>query len=191
MSNPNYQWEHELTRIDWRMLADAIRWYEQLGYLYIEVPYAVPKDIIRLTLPPEYDDAIQPVEPYGCLVGSSEQSLLHLDLPHGDYVACSPCFRPEPVLNDLYQYHFMKVELFQIGKNMSPTKMLLDAQGFMDGFATTEVLHTDQGRDLTVAGIEVGSYGFREADGRTWACGTGLALPRFDVARQKQIASRH
>lgn len=191
MTDPNYQWEHELHRIDWRMLADAIRWYEHLGYHYLEVPYAVPKDIIRLTLPPEYDDSVQPVEPFGCLVGSAEQSLLHLDPPHGSYVACSPCFRPEPVLNDVYQYHFMKVELFQIGERyLNPTKMMLDAQVFMDRFAKTEVVRTEQGRDLTVDGIEVGSYGFREADGRKWACGTGLALPRFDVARQKQLSSR-
>lgn len=174
------------------MLADAVRWYEHLGYEYVEVPYAVDKEIIRLTLPPEYDDAVQPVEPYGCLVGSAEQSLLSLNLGPGRYVACSPCFRPEPVLNELYQYHFMKVELLQIGEGfMAPMMMLLDAQAFMNQFAKTEVVRTPEGRDLVVDGIEVGSYGFRNSWDRRWACGTGLALPRFDVARKRQLQARY
>lgn len=170
------------------MLAEAVEFYQHAGYKYVEVPYAVPKDIIRLTLPPEYDDAIQPAEPFGCLVGSAEQSLLYLDLKPGSYCAVSPCFRPEPILNELYQYHFMKVELFQVGDDfMNPMHMMLDARNFMSKYAAVEVLRTEQGKDLTVAEIEVGSYGFREAGERRWACGTGLALPRFDVARKKQF----
>jgi hypothetical protein len=182
---------NSLTRIDWTLLAKAIAFYEQIGYEYVEVPYAVPKEIIRLTLPPEYDDSVQETAPFGCLVGSAEQSLLSMDLKPGSYVACSPCFRPEPVLNELYQYHFMKVELFQLGDDvMNPMQMLMDAKMFMSKFAHLEVLRTDQGKDLTVDGIEVGSYGFREAAGRKWACGTGLALPRFAVARTKQMMGR-
>lgn len=178
--------------IDWRMLGEAVVYYQSLGYQYVEVPYAVPKDIIRLTLPPEYDDAIQPVEPYGCLVGSAEQSLLSMDLPDGSFMAVSPCFRPEPVLNEFYQKHFMKVELFQLGQGiMNPMQMLLDAKTFMDARATTGVLRTPEGKDLTVDGIEVGSYGFRKAAGREWACGTGLALPRFSVARRRQLERFH
>jgi hypothetical protein len=187
---PAVEWRPSpgLQRIDWRLLAEAVGFYERLGYHYVEVPYAVPKDIIRLTLPPEYDDAVQPVEPFGCLVGSAEQSLLSMDLAPGSYVACSPCFRPEPVVNELNQYHFMKVELFQTGvDSLNPMALLMDAKMFMSQFAELEVLRTDQGKDLMVAGIEVGSYGRREAAGRVWACGTGLALPRFDVARQKQM----
>jgi hypothetical protein len=87
----------ELHRIDWKLLAEAVSHYERIGYRYVEVPYGVPEDIIRLTLPEEF--ACSTVEPFGSLVGSAEQSLLHLDLPPGAYVACSPCFRPEPVLN--------------------------------------------------------------------------------------------
>jgi hypothetical protein len=79
----------DLTRINWKLLGHAVNHYEMQGYRYVEVPYAVPKDIIRLTLPPEYDESVQPVEPFGCLVGSAEQSLLFLDLPPGQYVACS------------------------------------------------------------------------------------------------------
>jgi hypothetical protein len=73
---------------------------------------------------------------------------------------------------------------------MNPMQMLLHAQNFMNQYARVEVLRTDQGRDLTLDGIEVGSYGYREAGGRKWACGTGLALPRFDVAREKQAGHR-
>jgi hypothetical protein len=180
----------DLTRIDWKLLAEAVSHYERIGYRYVEVPYAVPEDIIRLTLPEEF--ACSTVEPYGSLVGSAEQSLLHLDLPSGVYVACSPCFRPEPVLNELYQHHFMKVELFQTGEEwLNPMKMLMDAQDFMSRYAKLEVVRTDVGKDLMVEGIEVGSYGLREAGGRRWGCGTGLALPRFDVARNRQMGVRN
>lgn len=175
--------------IDYRLLGEASHHYQTLGYHYVEVPYCVPHDIIRLTLPPQYEADYVPG--LGCLVGSAEQSLLALDLPAGEYVAVSPCFRPEPVLNEFYQRHFMKVELLQIGDDyLNPMKLLLDARGFMSRYAQVEVIRTPEGRDLTVAGVEVGSYGRREAGGRTWACGTGLALPRFDVARQKQLTQR-
>lgn len=175
--------------IDWRLLGAAVSYYQVLGYQYVEVPYVVPEEIIRLTLPPQYDaDAVPGL---GCLVGSAEQSLLSMDLPDGTYMAVSPCFRPEPVLNELYQRHFMKVELFQLGDVMNPMRMLLDAQGFMNQFVVTEVVRTAEGKDLTVDGIEVGSYGFRNARGLSWACGTGLALPRFSVARQKQMERVH
>lgn len=179
----------ELSRINWKLLAEAVAFYEGNGYTYVEVPYAVPEDIIRLTLPPQYD--APGCEPFGCLVGSAEQSLLHLDLPPGQYMAVSPCFRPEPVLNQFYQYHFMKVELFQTGADfMNPMIMMMDAQRFMSKYAQVQVLRTPEGKDLTVEGIEVGSYGFRTAGDRSWACGTGLALPRFDVARYHQMQNR-
>ncbi len=53
----------------------------------------------------------------------------------------------------------------------------------MERFTEVEIVATDEGWDLEVNGIEVGSYGFRQSGGRRWACATGLALPRFDVAR--------
>jgi hypothetical protein len=170
-----------LPRIDWVLLGKAVAFYASLGYKYVEVPYCVPHETIRLTLPAQYEPDY--VAGLGCLVGSAEQSLLSLDLPDGSYMAVSPCFRPEPVLNAFYQRHFMKVELLQLGDDMNPIRMLHDARQFMTAFANLEVLTTAEGWDLTVGGVEVGSYGFREAGDRRWACGTGLALPRFDVAR--------
>lgn len=171
-------------RIDWTMLGAAVEFYKSFGYQYIEVPYAVPEEFIRLTLPPQYEP--DRVEGLGCLVGSAEQSLLSLDLQDGSYMAVSPCFRPEPVLNEFYQRHFMKVELFQIG-DLMPMSMMEDAHMFMSRYATVEVLETPEGWDLTVDGIEVGSYGMRQAGIYKWACATGLALPRFDVARRLQL----
>jgi hypothetical protein len=44
-------------------------------------------DIIRLTLPPQYEPDY--VLGLGCLVGSAEQSLLALDLPDGEYMSRS------------------------------------------------------------------------------------------------------
>lgn len=171
-------------KIDFGLLGRAFDFYLALDYTYVEVPYYVPEEIIRLTLPEQYDPDTVPG--LGCLVGSAEQSLLSLDLPDGSYMAVSPCFRPEPVLNDRYQRHFMKLELFQLGHAvMNPAEMLDHAKSFMQIWTPdVETVATEEGWDLEVNGIEVGSYGFRQAGGRRWACGTGLALPRFDVARR-------
>lgn len=47
-----------------------------------------------------------------------------------------------------------------------------------------EVVDTDEGFDLQLGGIEIGSYGKRHHDSfGPWAYGTGLALPRFSVAK--------
>jgi hypothetical protein len=41
---------------------------------------------------------------------------------------------------------------------------------------------TDDCMDLTINGIEVGSYGKREFKNIKWIYGTGLAEPRFSIA---------
>jgi hypothetical protein len=136
------------------------------------------------------------VDHLGSLVGSAEQSLLHLDLAGklkpGAYVACSPCFRLGDAADDLHFPTFMKVELYRNDHDLFQyLKMLKDAGDlFRELGAQAEDLaapQTDQGIDITLGGIEIGSYGLRthESEDRSlhhWTYGTGLALPRFSQA---------
>ena len=65
--------------------------------------------------------------------------------------------------------------------------LLQHALMVMQSFGTPlSVVATEEGHDLMLNGIEVGSYGHRSIPGiETWAYGTGLALPRFSVASAK------
>jgi hypothetical protein len=125
--------------------------YERIGYTYVEVPYAVPEDIIRLTLPPEYD-APGSVEPFGCLVGSAEQSLLHLG-PAARLLRRLQSLLPSGAGSErTLPASLHEGRAIPSGDEfMNPMQMLMDAQMFMSKFAALEVLRTDQGKDLTVA----------------------------------------
>jgi hypothetical protein len=189
----------QVAPIDWARLARAHEFYERRGYLYVEVPWAVQRKIINITLPPGNvpilagNDAV--------LVGSAEQGFLDLvDSKHLSRTirpgrllfSISPCFRGEPILTKGHtQLTFMKVELFCLeDDSVSDSKyervserLLLDAQEFMttEGVVVTRE-STQDGVDLYCSGLEVGSYGSREWNGYRWAYGTGLAEPRFSTA---------
>jgi hypothetical protein len=190
-------------KIDYAALGEAISAYENLGYTYVETPWVVPERIIRATLPPQFgylelamQDSVsdarscdcRPVKSYtsrGGVVGSAEQGFLALGLPAGKYVGCGPCFRDEPASDLFHRPYFMKVELFVTEDGASVDDVLADARGVLDTMTDykLESVKTADGWDLELAGIEIGSYGERisPAHGR-WVYGTGLALPRFDVA---------
>lgn len=173
--------------IDWGMLSKAIDYYQTRGYRYVEVPWTVSEETHRITCPREEWIIRSDI---GALVGSSEQSFLELDragkLEPGRWLACTPCFRPDEV-DDLHQKGFMKVELYV---NLEPsvekvTPMLDHAYAFFNAHApgrTTIVQTGDAAWDIEINGIEVGSYGYREAAGTRWVYGTGIAEPRFSTA---------
>lgn len=174
---------YSLTRIDYQLLAEAIAFYETAGYEYVELPYFVPNEIANLT----FDGNGINITPKETLVGSAEQSFLYANLPSGRYVGCTPCFRHEPVYNELSQPHFMKVELFDNRLSASVLETMHVAQKFMKTICPrvrSEI--TSAGMDLMVDRIEVGSYGRRcvqtDAFSLEWVYGTGLALPRMSIA---------
>lgn len=195
-------------KIDYTLLGEATLLYEKLGYEYVEAPWVVGQGIIRETLPaqfPYYRLAQQQMttadsrcscrsdnlESIGGLVGSAEQSLLSMkNLSDGvKYMAITPCFRIEDETNLLTRQMFMKIELYMRGPDADMKILLNDAIEVMTSLK--EIVHvsldrteTNEGVDLAIGGIEVGSYGIRETSrcGR-WAYGTGLALPRFTVAQ--------
>jgi len=122
--------------INYMFLGRAIGHYSRLGYHYIEAPWLVSEQASDITRPPEAPQLSLPLLG-GALVASAEQSFLQLDLdnrlPEGRFVACTPCFRPEPVPDRYRQTTFMKVELYQNVdvSEESMFMMLADAQDFM------------------------------------------------------------
>lgn len=180
--------------IDWSLLGRAVEFYKARGYTYVEAPWAVSEQTLAITCPnPRFAAR---VDTLGALVGSAEQSFLHMDLAGelgpGSFVACTPCFRLGDHEDGLHFPYFMKVELYRNDHDvMAMLRMLADAgELFRDLGAPSEALlapQTDQGVDITLNGIEVGSFGLRtheSADGSLhhWTYGTGLALPRFSQA---------
>lgn len=178
--------------IDWSILAEAVKFYTEHDFKYIEVPWLVEREITLITCPDE--ERIIKTLGHGDLVGSAEQSFLQLQLldSHqlGNFVACTPCFRNEPQITKLHQKTFMKVELYSTGKDHTTVfeNMIMLVTKFFERYVSNESIHqvvTRDGFDLEIAGIEVGSYGLRRYGNHSWIYGTGVAEPRFSVALQE------
>ena len=173
--------------INYFLLGQAIAFYKEVGYTYIEVPWIVSKEAQFATLSDE-TRAFE-VTDKGYLVGSAEQGIIELmkhGLSNGAYVSCSPCFRNEPVKDDLHLDQFMKVELSVISSELRNIDdivghALMFKQARSPSMVKTKYI-SDTEIDLEINGVEVGSYGVREIDGKFLYYGTGLALPRFDQA---------
>jgi hypothetical protein len=176
--------------INWSLFPLAIKEYTRLGYTYIEVPWLVNEEVIKATIPSFAKPlAVDSGTEINQLVGSAEQSFLYMalknELPTGKYMALTPCFRDDKI-DELHQKYFMKLELIIIGKdNSSDTiHVMNDARYVLSQFSKKAIVvqPTDDCMDLTINGIEVGSYGKREFKNIKWIYGTGLAEPRFSIA---------
>lgn len=169
-------------RIDYRAISLALDYYEGKGYRYIEVPWLVSRDACFATIPTDFTSGAMSVGSR-YLVGSGEQGFLDLKLAPGRYVTCSPCFRAGDNCLPYHQETFMKVELFQ-NNDVSDIALIVMMNHVVELFKhlsgkTPAIAPTDDGWDIELAGVELGSYGRRTALGQTWLYGTGLALPRF------------
>lgn len=177
--------------INWQYVAKAIKYYQDLGYYYIEVPWTVSKEAMAITSP--LDSELYNVD-NKYLVASAEQSFIELMLngeidPEGKFIAASPCFRDDP-LDELHKRYFFKVELINI---LAPDQlkdiddlvwdMVVTAKGFyyteINATFKPLIVNTEIGFDLTGNGIELGSYGYRSFRNFHWIYGTGFAEPRF------------
>lgn len=182
--------------IDYRKVGKAIKRYEKLGYVYIDTPWLVSEEAIKATLPLDRQgfELRSEIVNGGRLVGSAEQGFIQLmmddKISKGRYVTAGPCFRDEPVVDELHQYAFFKVELIDL--NRAPFKyddadvreMAEEAAGVIYSLygCLPTLKKTVEGYDLDVQGIEVGSYGIRALGRDEWVYGTGLALPRTSRA---------
>jgi len=179
--------------ISYARVSRAIAFYESVGFKYVEVPWRVFPSIADVTMP--YDAV-----PFRCdvgserasvLVGSAEQGFISVSnslLDKGAYVAASPCFR-DGEEDDIHFRDFFKVELFSFGcgdiqREVTRLRNFAKTFALLEGCDEVDMTLTDIGSDLTVNGIEIGSYGHRESQviGHAWAYGTGLAEPRFSQA---------
>lgn len=182
--------EFEKTKMTakWQNIADAVAYYQKLGYSYIEVPWIVDELFSRFTC--SKPEKIIYTERETTLVGSAEQSLL-AEVCKGAlkenqlYMAVTPCFRPED--NDPSTYHypqFHKVELGGWSQNLPTANSLFDSirqdalvffASFVDknqiSFKKEDIepisvssykIETVANLDFYYRDIEIGSYGIRK-----------------------------
>ncbi len=181
--------ERKLTDINWYRLSQAIERYKIEGYQYVELPWLIPLKYNLMT----YDNPNRIHQTQtGALLGSAEQAFIMKDynnqLGKGRFYSCSPCFRMENY-DELHQEQFMKIELY-INDDTSENnyykildQVLLIFTGLSLGSGTPEISTTPEGHDILLNGIEIGSYGIREKDHIKWIYATGLAEPRFSLAK--------
>lgn len=178
--------------VNWGLLGDAVRHWTSVGFVYREVPWLVP-DRYNMVTCPEAEFLVN--SKLGSHIGSAEQGFIYLDhtgqLPEGRWVACTPCFRAEPVLDRFHQNGFMKVELYQNGAFATPEVLGQTVSECCLWFLSrlprelancVETVRTPDGYDITLEGIEIGSYGLRHFEEVSWVYATGLAEPRFSTA---------
>jgi seryl-tRNA synthetase len=180
-----------MTEINWKLLVDALEFYKGQGFNEIPVDWHVPQASHNVTCS---DPArMFHLKDYGVLVGSAEQAFIDMQLdgrlPQGRFVALTPCFRDEGAArDDLHALYFMKVELYSTlpdaVEHSERHHLCLHARNFMETRASLPIrsVPTEDGVDLEINGIEVGSYSRRSFGGISWTCGTGLAEPRFSMA---------
>ena len=179
-----------IPNINWQLLSEALAYYQTQGYQYVEAPWTVRRNITEITFPKAYEALGHDNGLNNDLVGSAEQSFIQLALDgaleKGRYVALTPCFRQEPQISATHRPYFMKVELFD---NLTPTEQQLQktAQLAFDWFkqktqGKLEIVQTENGLDIHLNEIEIGSYMLQSHQDLQWICATGHAEPRFSVA---------
>lgn len=143
-------------------------------------------------------EAFSLIENYpGYLVGSAEQGFLQLMrggrlISGKKYMSISPCFRDDPV-DDWHCQYFTKLELFIPGGDHWARDEIMEAAGafFISQSVFPEVRTIDdQSYDWEYNGVELGSYYWRQVGGLKWACGTGLAQPRFNQVKGRRSTNQ-
>lgn len=193
--------------IDWSIIAKIIEFHtDKVGRTYIEVPWLVSDEALMITHPKDKAVATQ-LGFYTNIVGSAEQSFIQMmiddKLNAGQYITASPCFRNDPE-DKLHQRHFFKIELINVlpaepgsgRRHSTESEVQFMALRALDGlYEVTHysehdrfgIVRTHEGLDITLNGIEVGSYGYRTAVlggcPRHWIYGTAIAEPRYSIAR--------
>lgn len=180
-----------LPKIDYNKISKAISYYENIGYDYIELPWFASEKSMDVTCPPER----RLFETFaGFLLASGEQGFIEMrkNLPKGKFMCATPCFRDEPFLDEYHLTSFFKVELINTHTKSQEdlSSMISDSLFFFSRYIKQkdilEVVNTEQGKDINLNGIELGSYGFRSYDEFDWIYGTGLAEPRLSKILQNK-----
>lgn len=171
--------------IDYARLDRSTKFYEQAGFKRIESPWTVTQYISDITKPEGKTDW-EIVGKNKVLVASGEQSFLYLYLkgflPKGRYMTITPCFRDEP-FDHTHTKYFIKNELIitdEVTEEMLKSVVSTCKQFFETELVTkVDIVKTDEGYDLEVNGIEIGSYGIRSCEYLKWIYATGCPEPRM------------
>ena len=176
--------------IDWAKLAKANEYYSK-HFQYQEVPYLIPETVSNYTKPHReqsfiLNDGLFTQQAHE-LVGSAEQGFVYLLMNEGligeKLYSITPCFRADNY-DVTHQAWFMKLELFHLSDKPEDLHSMVEcANTFFSQFGNTEIIQVQtQMYDININNIEVGSYGFRHINDKTFIYGTGIALPRIDMA---------
>lgn len=179
-------------------LSMAAQFYLERGYAYREVPWIVGPVADETCIPNDRQPLLVTGDggrrEEGRLPGSGEQGFVQLmldgRLEPGNYQTTTPCFRDEPVEDELHLPWFTKLELisFGLGRRVDPFEMATMAAAFFSEFLRgVTLLPTGEGVDVVWRGIELGSYGTRESWGLRWTYGTGCAEPRLGIAMARSV----
>lgn len=175
--------------IDTSLIQRAMDFYSTLGYEPVAVPMIIDKNVSDITKP-EGRGELQHLD--GVYVASAEQSFLQMiqddSLPYGEYMAITPCYRTEEVIDESHLCIFLKIELVSYKQEIpdDTTYILRDVCHFLDCVTPDyAVVGTEEGQDIEIGGVEVGSYGYRTVKGGVLLYGTGIAEPRLSYALSK------
>lgn len=175
--------------IDYGIINDSIKYYEDLGFARVETPWLVSDKIEKITRP-QGAIAFEVKHNGKCLVASGEQSFLYQYvkgfLPLGQYQTVTPCFRYEE-FDFLHSKYFIKNELIKtdVVNEEELDKMVDLALKFYQRYISNAyVIKTNIGYDIEVGGYELGSYGIRKCEFLNWIYGTGVAEPRLTKLRE-------
>ena len=178
--------------ISTNFIIKAISYYSQRGFKLIDVPLIIDTKISEWTKPigvPDLNHVNDKV-----YIASAEQSFLQLfyekKLPEGRYIALTPCYRHEGILDDTHFRMFLKLELLSYGCGDSTFYLAYQALSFMRQYCNCQMIDTIIGTDIedSLHSIELGSYGERRFfnSKQTYIYGTGIAEPRFSYVVNKQ-----
>lgn len=175
--------------IDYGRIDRSIKFYEDKGFLRIESPWTVTKDVSSITKPQGKTDW-EIIGKNKVLVASGEQSFLYLYLkgflPKGKYQTVTPCFRDE-VFDKTHTKYFVKNELIITDNitELSLMNVIDECKRFFEQESgeSVDVVKTDIGYDIELNGVEIGSYGIRSCEYLDWIYATGLAEPRFTLIK--------
>lgn len=170
-----------------------------------ELPLEVPGRISSIT------SFRGPVDPGTFVkIGSSEQSFLYvyeqLEKNKG-YLATTKCWRPEDEGKPYCSTEFLKTEFFspEVSQNFTPKYLATEVKKNYEklglrGNYSIEDIHPpeDSGLcrnvfqlDLMKDGVELGSFGIRSFEEKSWMYGTLFSHYRFDVLMREQEKGYH
>lgn len=184
--------------IDLNLIYQAISFYERAGVLMAKVPYLVDPDIMQFTCPPGVIDRRLTHVDGKQYVASAEQSFLQLEkegqLDDATFMALTPCYRDETILDDVHLNIFLKLEIFDYSPPSFFDAPYFWARCMVEFFEEqglwTHIVKTDIGYDvLTKSDLELGSFGYRTSPkGVQYVYATGLAEPRASIAIAEEQA---